>query len=56
MQITTSWHEKGREEGKKEGKRETARAALGKGLPVDLIADITGLTREAVLKLKNGQN
>ena len=52
MQITTSWHEKGREEGKKE----TAKAALEKGLPVDLIAEVTGFTREAVLKLKNGQN
>jgi predicted transposase/invertase (TIGR01784 family) len=60
MQITTSWHEKGREEGKiegkKEGKIETAKAALRKGLPADLIAEITGLTQEAVLKLKNGQN
>jgi predicted transposase YdaD len=52
MQITTSWHEKGREEGKKE----TAKAALEKGLPVDLIAEVTGFTRKAVLELKNGQN
>lgn len=56
MQITTSWHEKGREEGKIEGKIETAKVALKKGLPVDLVAEITGLTQEAVLKLKNEQN
>lgn len=60
MQITTSWHEKGREKGKiegeKEGRRETAKAALKKGLPADLVAEITGLTQEAVLKLKNEQN
>jgi len=64
MQITTSWHEKGREEGIKEGikegeikgKMETARAALKKGLPVDIIVEITGLTEETVLKLKNELN
>jgi len=52
MQITTSWHEKGREE----GKIETAKAALEKGLPLDLVAEITGLTPDVVLKLKNKQN
>lgn len=68
MQITTSWHEKGRAEGIKEGKIEgrmegikegkieTAKAALRKGLPVDLVVEITGLTQEDVLKLKNGLN
>jgi len=64
MQITTSWHEKGRAEGKMEGikegkiegKIETAKAALRKGLPVDLVVEITGLTQEAVLELKNGLN
>ena len=76
MQITTSWHEKGRAEGKiqgikegkiqgikegkmegiKEGKMETAKAALRKGLSLDLVVEITGLTHEVVLKLKNELN
>jgi len=72
MQITTSWHEKGRAEGKLEGKiegikegkiegkleakMESARAALKKGLPVELVVEITGLSRETVLELKNGLN
>jgi len=59
MQITTSWHEKGRAEGIKEGIKEgeikkaleTARAALKKGLPEDVVAEITGLSREAVREL-----
>ncbi|CEO90493.1 conserved hypothetical protein [Syntrophaceticus schinkii] len=29
---------------------------MKKGLPADLVAEITGLTQEAVLKLKNEQN
>ncbi|BAF60487.1 hypothetical protein PTH_2306 [Pelotomaculum thermopropionicum SI] len=60
MQITTSWHEKGRaegiKEGIKEGKLETARAALKKGLPEDVVAEITGLDLETVRRLKGGLN
>ncbi|MEW6064755.1 hypothetical protein P378_20105 [Desulforamulus profundi] len=60
MQITTSWHEKGRaeglmegiKEGIKEGRLETARADLKKGLPEDVVAEITGLDREIIRKLK----
>ncbi|BAF60517.1 hypothetical protein PTH_2336 [Pelotomaculum thermopropionicum SI] len=68
MQITTGWHEKGRAEGIKEGlkqgikqgikegKLETARAALRKGLPEDVVAEITGLDLETVRRLKGGLN
>jgi predicted transposase YdaD len=56
--------EEGREEGRLEGLREgelkkameTAEAALRKGIAVEVIADITGLTKEAVLKLKSELN
>lgn len=68
MQITTSWHEKGRAEGIKEGMKEgikegevkktleTARAALKKGLSEDVVIEITGLDREDVRKLKDKLN
>lgn len=61
MQVTTSWHEKGRAEGIKEGIKEgekkkaldTARAALKKGLTEDVVAEITGLDSETVRRLKD---
>jgi len=60
MQITTSWHEKGRAEGIKEGETkkalETARAALKKGLAEDVIIEITGLDVEDIKKLKDELN
>ena len=40
-------------EGKVEGKVETARAALRKGFSVEDVVEITGLSRETVLGLKN---
>ena len=46
--------EEGWEEGKKEGKLETAKAALMKGLEIDLIAEITGLPLDIIQQLKNG--
>jgi predicted transposase/invertase (TIGR01784 family) len=60
MQITTSWHEKGRaegiKEGIKEGRLETARAALKKGLPEDIVTEITGLDLQTIRKLKGDLN
>lgn len=43
----------GREEGREEGRVLTAKAALKKGLAVELIAEITGLSQEAILNLRN---
>lgn len=43
----------GKMEGEMEGKMEIAVAALKKGLSVDIVAEITGLPGETVLKLKN---
>ena len=42
----------GRIEGKIEGKKETAQAALREGLSVEMVAKITGLSLEEVLKMK----
>ena len=44
---------RGKAEGKIEGKVEVAKAALRKGFSVEDVAEITGLTRETVLELKN---
>ena len=62
--------DKGREEGKKEGKKEgieegiekgiekekviIAINALKKGIDIDVVCDITGLTMEEVLEIKSG--
>lgn len=42
----------GREEGKAEGKVEIAKAMLSKGMDVETISELTGLTSEAILALK----
>jgi len=42
----------GIKEGEIKGKMETARIALKKGLPEDLVAEITGLDQETVRRLK----
>jgi hypothetical protein len=56
MQLTTSWHEKGRAEGylegKLEGKSEVVKNMLAKNLAVDLIAEVTGLSKEEINKIK----
>jgi predicted transposase/invertase (TIGR01784 family) len=60
MEITTSYHEKGREqgkmegklEGKLEGKAEVAKKMLAKKISIDEIVELTELTREQVEKLK----
>jgi predicted transposase/invertase (TIGR01784 family) len=56
IEITTSYHEKGREqgklEGKLEGKAEVAKKMLAKNISIDEIVEITELTREQVEKLK----
>jgi len=53
--ILDTAKEEGREEGRVEGREEgrvlTAKAALKKGLSVELIVEITGLSREEILKL-----
>jgi len=46
--------ERGREEGKGEKGREIARNALAKGLPFELIRDITGLDAETITGLSQG--
>jgi predicted transposase/invertase (TIGR01784 family) len=56
MEITTSYHQQGREEGIKEGikegKREVALAALKKGFALEDIMEITGLDREKLLEIQ----
>jgi predicted transposase/invertase (TIGR01784 family) len=42
-----------KEEGREEGRVLTAKAALNKGLAVELISEITGLTLEEILKLQS---
>lgn len=50
--------QRGRTEGRMEGvtetKIETAKKALSKGLPIELIQDLTGLKPEEIAVLKNG--
>ncbi len=60
MKLTNSWEERGRKEGKEEGKEEgkteamktAAAAMLEKDLPLQLIADVTGLPIDEIKKLK----
>lgn len=48
MQLTTSWHEKGRTE----GKIEIVKNMLAENLTVDLIAKVTGLSSAEINKIK----
>jgi predicted transposase/invertase (TIGR01784 family) len=43
--------EEGREEGRKNGQEEIAKNALAKGLPLDMIGEITGLDQETLTRL-----
>ena len=43
--------EEGREEGMERGREDTARNALAKGVPLELIHDITGLDIEIIKNL-----
>ena len=56
MEITTSWHEKGRAEGEAEGiikgKLEIARNMLLEGLATSLVVKITGLPEAEIAKLQ----
>jgi predicted transposase/invertase (TIGR01784 family) len=60
MEITTSYHEKGREEGMKEGMKEGIRAkarevaltALKEGASLDFVMKITGLSKEELLEMQ----
>lgn len=52
MEITTSYHEKGREEGFKEGKRNVALTALKEGASLEFVMKITGLNKEELLEMQ----
>jgi predicted transposase/invertase (TIGR01784 family) len=43
--------EKGREEGREKGREEIAKNAVAKGLPLETISEITGLSIEDIEKL-----
>ena len=45
------WYEEGLEKGREEGMETAARNALAKGLPVEMIHEITGLDIEAIKRL-----
>ena len=48
--------ERGREEGREEGYRQIAMKALSKGLPLDVIKDITGFDLETIQKISSQLN
>jgi hypothetical protein len=50
MEITTSYHEKGREEGKKE----VALTALKEGASLEFVMKITGLNKKELLEIQKG--
>jgi predicted transposase/invertase (TIGR01784 family) len=56
MEITTSYHEKGREEGIKEGIKakamEVALTALKEGASLEFVMKITGLSKEELLEIQ----
>ena len=56
MEITTSYHEKGREEGIKEGikakARDVALTALKEGASLEFVMKITGLSKEELLEMQ----
>ena len=45
------WFSKGREEGRKEGRMEVARIMKSRGMPIELIADITHIPLDELEKL-----
>ena len=47
-------YEEGREEGREDGLEATARKALAKGIPTDVISEITGLDVETIKGLEKG--
>lgn len=55
LELTTSWHEKGREEGLAEGLEnkavEVAQKLLAMGLSLEQIQQATGLTKERISSL-----
>ena len=54
------WMAKGREEGREKGREEnqvqTAMKMVSKGINIELISEITGLTREQIEKLSTTKN
>ncbi|MBT9140664.1 MAG: hypothetical protein DDT30_01242 [Dehalococcoidia bacterium] len=52
MEITTSYHEKGREEGIKAKARDVALTALKEGASLEFVMRITGLDKEELLKMQ----
>ena len=51
LELTTSWHEKGREQGREESLEGVAQKLLIMGLTVEQIQQATGLTAERILSL-----
>lgn len=51
MTIAQQLEQKGLEKGRVEGKMEVARNLLKKGLPVDLIRELTGLSDDELAKI-----
>ena len=56
LELTTSWHEKGREEGLEEKSIEVARKLLTMGLTVEQIQQATGLTGEKISGLRDNSD
>jgi predicted transposase/invertase (TIGR01784 family) len=44
--------EEGWEEGREEGREEIARNALVKGIPIDIVSEITGLDIETISRIR----
>jgi predicted transposase YdaD len=55
MTVAQELRRQGREEGRDKERIEVARRMLDKGIPLDLIVETTGLTKEQVIALKNGE-
>jgi len=53
MMAIKEGKEEGRKEGRKEANIEIAKKLIKKGMSVEEIADITGLTKEEIEKLKS---
>ena len=53
LELTTSWHEKGREEGREESLEGVAQKLLIMGLTVEQIQQATGLAKERINELRS---
>ena len=52
FEVTVSYKEEGRKEGLKEGKMEVAFKMLDEGFEIEKIAELTGLDKNEIEKLK----